>query len=330
MLKGRKIKVIGLGGIGAAVVPSLIQYLSSLRCGCPVWLIDGDTYEESNRARVRFDSYGNKAIVQATQLEPTVQGLTLVPVPRYVNPGNVARVVQERDVVLLCVDNHATRRCVSNRCGRLSDVLLVSGGNDGVEEGREGTFGKVQLYRREGGRDRTNPLTRFHTELANPADRRPDQLGCAELAQSSAPQLLFTNLAVASAMLNALFGWLRGRLEYEEVFLDILQARMTSALRPIGAESRRGALRSWVDWPAPSCVAPYPKASGAAIKVQGCFFGGPPRRQPFACDGGGAEPERGAGRSRRSPQRRRARLGPRAVQRSSALFSNLAQKRRVP
>ena len=39
----------------------------------------------------------------------------------------------------LLVDNHATRRWVSNRGRKLKDVAFFFGGNDGIEKGREGT-----------------------------------------------------------------------------------------------------------------------------------------------------------------------------------------------
>ena len=152
------------------------------------------------------------------------------PCPQYVTPQNVHRLVQEHDCILLAVDNHSTRRCVSNRCRKLNDVVLISGGNDGVEDGKYGTFGNVIVHIREGGRDVTSPITRFHPEIANPQDKRPDELGCAALAHSS-PQLALTNLAVASAMLGAFYAWSMRRLRYEEVFLDIVDARMNSLQR---------------------------------------------------------------------------------------------------
>ena len=107
--------------------------------------------------------------------------------------------------------------------------------NDGAVEGKSGgTFGNVQIYLREDGRDRTNAMTRFHPEIARPADRRPDQDGCADLAPS-APQLLFTNLTVAAAMLGTFHAWLAGTLDWEEVYLDIAQGRMTPVKRALPA-----------------------------------------------------------------------------------------------
>jgi hypothetical protein len=155
-----------------------------------------------------------------------------------VTPYNVYRLLGERDIVFLAVDNHATRRSVSNRCRKVHDIVLISGGNDGIEHGRNGTFGNVMIYERVAGRDITHPLTRFHPEIAKPRDKRPDEIGCLALAHSS-PQLLFTNLAVAAAMLGTFYVWLTGRRHYEELFLDLMSGKMQSVARALRAEKNR-------------------------------------------------------------------------------------------
>ena len=230
-LVSRSVKVIGLGGIGSPVAQALIQFLGVNAAGITIFLIDGDVFEERNRTRVVFQHGGNKAISKARELSSTCgSAMTIVPVPNYVTPWNARRLLTDGDVFFLAVDNHATRRCVSNRCRKLRDVVLISGGNDGIEAGRDGTFGNVMIYERLAGRDVTHPLTRYHPEIARPRDKRPDEIGCAELAQSS-PQLLFTNLAVASAMLGTFYTWLTRPLEHEEVFIDLARARMQPVRR---------------------------------------------------------------------------------------------------
>ena len=108
------------------------------------------------------------------------------------------------------------------------DGVLISGGNDGVGPGQRGTYGNVQIYGRAGGRDVLGaPLDQFHPEIARPADRRPDELSCEELAQAGEPQLLFANLAVASAMCNALLRLIMppaGERVYDEACFDVLDA----------------------------------------------------------------------------------------------------------
>src|SRR6185312_9457798 len=87
------------------------------------------------------------------------------------------------------------------------------------------TYGNVQVAIRRDGRDLTVPITRHHPEIAHPTGKPPSSADCGQMALSS-PQILFTNLAVGSAMLNTFFAYACGRLSYQEVMLDILEARM--------------------------------------------------------------------------------------------------------
>src|SRR5262249_42769647 len=129
-----------------------------------------------------------------------------------------------------CVDNHASRRLLDDRCRRLRNAVLISGGNDGIEAGRTGTCGNAQIFVRAGGVDWTSHVARYHPEVARPTDQRPDQLGWAARTPS-APQLLFTNLAVGAAMLGLYHAWLEGALDHEEVYLDIAAGRMVPVRR---------------------------------------------------------------------------------------------------
>lgn len=104
--------------------------------------------------------------------------------------------------------------------------------NDGIEDGKTGTYGNVQVYLRRNGSNVTNRLSRFHPEIAKPKDRLPTAQGCMALVPS-APQLLFTNVAVAAAMLGAFYSWHCGDLDYEELYLDILTGRMVPVKREV-------------------------------------------------------------------------------------------------
>lgn len=237
--KADRYVVIGLGGIGGLLVRLLVQFLHSQGARATVIAADGDRFEERNRARMVFGRPGPKAEVLAEEISELYgDRVTIIPVVRYVTPHNVSRLIAEGDVVFCQPDNHATRRLVERRCRRLQTVTLFSGGNDGVENGKTGTYGNVQVYRRKRGRDLTNPLSRFHPEIAQPADRLPTAQGCAA-ALASAPQLLFTNATVAAAMLGAFYAWRQGRLDFEEVYLDILTGRMVPARRAVAPASRR-------------------------------------------------------------------------------------------
>lgn len=238
----RRYLVIGLGGVGGLVLRLLVPFLRHDRREATVLCVDGDSFEPRNRARMWFEELGPKANVLAEELARDYgDRVALLPVPHYVTPRRAAWLIQERDVVFCTPDNHATRRLVERRCARLSDVALFSGGNDGVGDGHTGTLGNVQVYLRAGGRDLTNPISTFHPEIAKPGDRVPDA-GC-EARTHSAPQLLFTNAAVASALLGAFYAWSQGALEYEEAYLDLLSGRHIPVQRKL-QERRPGRRRS--------------------------------------------------------------------------------------
>ncbi len=224
--------MIGVGGIGCALLPHLCRYLNygspspgagDGASGAPgprarVTVVDGDTFEARNAARQAFGAAGNKARVKAAELAREFHALSLRAEPEFIHEANAASIIGEADVVFLAVDNHRTRKVVSDHCRTLRNVVLISGGNDLTD-------GNVQVYVRREGQDVTLPLTRFHPEIADPRDRSPAEMSCDELATAGAPQLLFTNLAVASAMLNAFYAWQQGALRYGEVYLDIVQAK---------------------------------------------------------------------------------------------------------
>lgn len=223
-----RIKLVGLGGIGCIVLSYLAIFLKSLGQPMRLVLIDGDQFEPGNAYRMAFDALGNKAQVKAAETLSTLgeSDVTVVAVPQFIDEENLQRLIRPGDHVLLCVDNHATRRLVSEHCDTISDVVLISGGNDGVDPpGQRGTYGNVQIAIRGEGRELTVPITRYHPEIAGVTGKLPGQQECGEIIASK-PQILFTNLAVASAMLNALFGYACGRLAYQEVQFDILEARM--------------------------------------------------------------------------------------------------------
>jgi len=227
------IKLIGVGGVGGIVARYGAIYCASLDCNARLVLIDGDKFEASNASRMFFGSHGNKAEVIREELLPrfTDSRLSLIAIEEYVSRKNNKRLIHNGDIVLLTVDNHATRKLVSDYCAKeLKEVCLISGGNDGVGKdasGRvlRGTYGNVQIYLRRAGKDVTPPLTRYHPELQKPADRLPTEKSCTELVKS-VPQILFTNLMVASAILNALWLHLCEALHYGELALDIADGLM--------------------------------------------------------------------------------------------------------
>lgn len=231
MKKKLKVKVIGCGGIGLCVLNVLPRYLTYLADYDPdLSLIDGDSYEDNNRVRQAFARKGNKAEVTTEAIRAAFPNLYCWTTAEYITEDNVCMLIRENDVVFSCVDNHATRKLLSDRCQQLHNVVLISGGNDYED-------GNVQIHVRKDGVDLTKPIAnQYHPEIANPQDKNPGDSvrhsGC-DAQQVSAPQILITNNSVAAVMLNAFYDWLQGvfdgKKKYDEVYADCL----TNCCRPV-------------------------------------------------------------------------------------------------
>ena len=232
------VKVIGLGGVGGIVARYGAIFLASLGRNARMVLMDGDAFEPSNASRMFFGACGNKAAVLRDELLPRFENsnMSLMAIEEFVTAENISRLLHEGDIVLLTVDNHATRKLVNDYCAaNLQNFFLLSGGNDGVGKDasgtvRRGTYGNVQAYLRRNGEDVSPSLTRFHPEIREPADRLPTEQSCTELALS-VPQILFANLTVATAMLNTLWLHLCGALHYGELSFESADGMMRPVVK---------------------------------------------------------------------------------------------------
>lgn len=229
--KPLKIKIIGTGGIGLCLLPTLCRYLNYNGEKYPsveVSLIDGDSFEERNRERQDFVDVGPKASITAAEYRDKFPRLTIWDHPVYIGDHNVIQLIRENDIVLLCVDNHKTRKLISDRAEELKNVTVINGGNDWTD-------GNVLVHIRRNNENLTPPLaSKFHPEILNPTDENPADVlqkteGCAVLAVSS-PQLLITNNYIAANMLAAMYNVIdedRYKIvaqkphEYAEVYCDL-------------------------------------------------------------------------------------------------------------
>lgn len=196
-----KIKVIGTGGIGLCLLPVLCRYLNYNGEKFPdvqLSLIDGDHFEERNRERQDFDVLGAKATVTKDRLAEEFPRLMIVDHPVFIAEHNVIQMIREGDIVLMCVDNHRTRKLISERAEELKNVTVISGGNDLTD-------GNVLCHIRRDDQNITPPLASdFHPEIQNPTDKHPGEVeqtqGCDQVVVAE-PQLLFTNNLIAANML---------------------------------------------------------------------------------------------------------------------------------
>ena len=217
-----RIVLVGLGGIGSQLLPSLVRYLAIRPEPRPLLvLVDGDAYEPGNRTRQVFPETAigtNKA----EALAEVYRGLTVQAVADYLTDENVATIIRDGDLVLLAVDNHWSRFLVDRHLAGLQEVTLISGGNDETD-------GNVQLVRRREGQFVDGSLAEIHVEIGRATEAEfAARNGCERQAEER-PQLVVTNLMVASAMLNCLWAVLeRGSVSYSEVYLDVIANAMRS------------------------------------------------------------------------------------------------------
>jgi molybdopterin/thiamine biosynthesis adenylyltransferase len=221
-----KIIIVGLGGVGSILSSKIARYLAySTKEITTLWLVDGDTYETKNYERQEFNLLGNKAEIKAAQLSSEFANLSIISYKNYINADNIIDVISNKSIVFLCVDNHKTRKIVSEYCSTLQDIVLISGGN-------ELTDGNVQIYMRKGGIDKTPSLVAYHPEIQTPTDKLPSEMSCEELA-SSQPQLYFANLGVATIMCWAFYNIMFSKkpITKPEIYFDMLTMAISTQTR---------------------------------------------------------------------------------------------------
>lgn len=219
--------VVGLGGIGSNLVDPLcrtILFSKSDKVLKKALLIDGDKYESKNRERQRYTAFANKAEATKEWLKESFPELEIEARSQYVDKDNIF-FIKDGDVVFLAVDNHATRKLVSDHIGILDNALLISGGNEEFD-------GNIQIYERRNGQDFTPPLTYLHPEIENPKDKNPATVNCGEAVVAGGVQLLAVNLKVASLMIEAFTLWLLfGDIPYTEVYANMKTGNVRPAKR---------------------------------------------------------------------------------------------------
>lgn len=212
------VNVVGLGGIGCCLVPVLARWLCFGYPGSTLVLIDDDEFEAGNATRQRVRIGQNKATaLQKMLLEEGLRSLTIHARPERLDDSSIESHIKNGSITLLAVDNHPTRKLVSDFVeSELTDAVVISGSNE-LEKGC------VQIYVRRNGEDLTLPLAHWiYPEIAQADSLEAAIAGCGERFEQD-PQLLITNNAVAAQMIVALYGCLTlsDPELYDETRLDV-------------------------------------------------------------------------------------------------------------
>ncbi len=213
------IKVIGCGGIFTQMMIPFMQYVHK-KGDYKVTLIDGDEFEGKNSERQIFHMMRNKALASMCYLQGINDKFVLDYVEQYLSEDNV-ELIEEGDIVMLCVDNHKTRKLVEDRTEELKDVTVISGGNELID-------GNVMVIKKVKGKYLTKKFSELHTEIAEPKDKSPHEMSCLELAEAGTPQIVITNMNAGCIMLNELFNIFEKQMCHNEIFFDILQNKSRS------------------------------------------------------------------------------------------------------
>ena len=223
--------LLGAGGTGSILFPSLLRYLETYHRHRDeefyLQVIDGDAIEPHNLDRQLFadPTVGDnkaEALVHTSTFDPP-HG-KLFPVPKFLGKENVGKLVRDTDVVLIAVDNYSARALIEERGKELDNIVVINGGN-------ESTDGSCQLWVRREGKNITPPMSHCHPEIQYKGTNDRAAMSCEARAKiKGGEQTIIANMASALAMLNML------RLHHQadvpkgghEVYFDL----DTLAMRP--------------------------------------------------------------------------------------------------
>ena len=179
--------IIGCGGVGSAIVPSLCL----LKRPTEITLVDGDTIEEKNLNRQMFDRNQvgtNKAKALADRFNCRF-------IPEWFARGKIRH--QRTDWLICLVDNHPARRETLEVCDEVGcQAIFAANGKHSSE---------AYYYRRSWQQTDRDPRV-YYPEIATDrgGDPRAAAIGCTGEAQAQDRQLVSANL-MAAALAEHLF-----------------------------------------------------------------------------------------------------------------------------
>lgn len=237
----RDVFCVGLGGIFQGYIKSLLDLHSTGIVPCEaIMLIDGKRYDDHHRHRQYFVNDDAKAIEQWRLWKGHYPAAPLSHQVVYVDNNNVATLIPNGAIVLTAPDNLATRKLLSDHAVTLTSCLLISGGNDVIDEKRQtdGSLGNVLVHYRLNGQDVTAPITRFHPEIAEPDDTGPTDISCEALVRAGAPQLKITNDLVGIGMMLMLERYLTLPVEQATQIVELWMDSRLGRMAPRAIQDR--------------------------------------------------------------------------------------------
>lgn len=259
MAKKQRIVIIGVGGIGKALLPTLSMYLNyDDSTKYTMVLVDGDTYEPSNANRQSFGEsqmrwfleaardymtdeaglemihkaeeqilgLGNKAEVSARRLRDQFRNLSFEVIPAFlagpddeIQPGQDVRQIAE-----VLQEGDIVFSCVDNHKTRLNLSQHAQSMRDvKIFTGSNDLVnGHVYLFVRRKGKNLFQPIEEVHQEIKQAKTAKaPHEMSCEELAVAGGEQIVITNAAAANEILKLFYAEQQRKNSLNEVLFCI-------------------------------------------------------------------------------------------------------------
>ena len=240
-MKIRSVTVIGCGGTGSHLIPSLARVMAyhpaMMEANLRLW--DKDKLEEKNLIRQMFrhdDGHKemNKAVASALDVQPFIDSDRVHVHAEYVKgPEDLHEWlfydlgIQAKEeepalsLVVLAVDNDATRKVVYDTINEFSDlnVAIIDPGNDYYT-------GNVNLWLRVQGHEPFCHPQHKYEQLVKPSDVIPGG-GCSKEVVST-PQLITANKMAATIVLHMIITLLDDQDLAEEITFDLRQFKVAN------------------------------------------------------------------------------------------------------
>lgn len=158
-LLSSKVAVIGCGGLGG----SIIELLARLGIGTII-AVDGDTFSESNlnRQQLCIENCLGRQKTQTVidRIKAINSGIEVIPYCQFVDEKNIAKIIEDADIIVDGLDNIPARFMVENACKKLK-IPFIHGAVSGLQ-GQVATIfpedvGLTAIY---------GPLQKYHQETA--------------------------------------------------------------------------------------------------------------------------------------------------------------------
>lgn len=197
----QRVLVIGAGGTGSLLLPSLVRLLRSIEdFNGNIIIADGDSYDEGNSARQLFSTKRvgqNKAEYQYEALVSQLPDMEdkISYIPEYLSQSDLGDIITENTIVINCADNFAVRKYAEDLVLNLRNGIHICCGN-------ELRTGQVQIHIRNNGVSMTPSIYEQYPELDS-EDGDRSSMSCEDLAAlPGGGQLICANMTAASLALN--------------------------------------------------------------------------------------------------------------------------------